>query len=348
MRRLLIVIVLVLIPHLVSARTWYVTSDGLADAPSIQAGVDSDSAGDTVLVACGTYFESNIMIKSGIVILSETGQAECAVIDAQWINSVLSCHGCNSATIIKGFTLTHGHAPLPPPGWGGGVVSTDGSEQFINCVFTDNVASQGAGAFCQGGDPTFTDCLFSNNDGGEGGALLLDGVVATVSGCTFTGNSSSLGGTVWCSNGSPRIMHCTFYDNPAEDGGAQIYCYFEGSPAIENTIIAYSSFGEAVHCEDETNSPTLTCCDLYGNAEGDWVGCISDQLGVNGNFSACPSFCDAGEGDLHLCDESPCLPGNHPAGYDCGLLGAWGEGCSCGPSRVETTTWGVIKSLYRQ
>ncbi len=348
MRRLLIVIVLVLIPHLVSARTWYVTSDGLADAPSIQAGIDSASAGDTVLVGCGTYFESDIAVKSGIVVSSETDQADCAVIDAQGAGRVLFCHGCNSATIIKGFTLTHGYAPLPPPGRGGAVFSTDGSEHFINCAFSDNMASAGAAAFCQGGSPAFTDCVFSNNVGGDGGTLFLDGVAATLSGCTFTGNSSSLGGTIWCSSGSPRIMHCTFYANPAEDGGAQIYCYFEGSPLIENTIIAFSDQGSAVLCTDENNFPTLMCCDLYGNAEGDWTGCIADQLGVNGNFSACPSFCNAADADFRLCDESPCLPGNHPAGYDCGLLGAWGEGCSCGPSRVETTTWGVIKSLYRQ
>ena len=50
---------------------------------------------------------------------------------------------------------------------------------------------------------------------------------------------------------------------------------------------------------------------------------------------------------LRLCDGSPCLPGNHPDGYDCGLIGAWGEGCSCGPNRRQPTTWGSIKSTYR-
>jgi hypothetical protein len=42
------------------------------------------------------------------------------------------------------------------------------------------------------------------------------------------------------------------------------------------------------------------------------------------------------------------LPGNHPDGYECGLIGAWGEGCSCGPSETEPTTWGAIKAMYKQ
>lgn len=29
------------------------------------------------------------------------------------------------------------------------------------------------------------------------------------------------------------------------------------------------------------------------------------------------------------------------------VIGALGVGCSCGPSEVEPTTWGAIKSMYR-
>lgn len=350
MRRLsLVVTAMIFMPTCVTlARTWYIMPDGTGDAPNIQAGIDSAGVGDTVLVACGTYYEHDIQLRSAIVLSSETGEADCAVIDAQWMDRVLFFYMIDNTTMIKGFTLTHGAPPQPytPPGYGGAVASLGSSEEFVNCAFIDNGASYGAGVFCQGGSPTFTDCLFSNNVSGEGGALFCDGADAVLVRCTFTGNASSLGGTVCCYSASPRLMNCTFYANPAEFGG-QIYCAFECSPVVENTIIAYSGLGKAVCCDDEMNPPILTCCDLYANAEGDWTGCIADQLGVNGNFSACPSFCHADMGDLRLCDQSPCLPGNHPDGYDCGLIGAWGEGCSCGPTGTEPSTWGAIKSMYR-
>ena len=145
------------------------------------------------------------------------------------------------------------------------------------------------------------------------------------------------------SQSAPVVRNCTFYGNRADDNGSAIFA--EGSPVLERLIIAFNERSEAVSCWPEC--PGLTCCDVYGNTSGDWVGCLAGQNGVNGNFTACPSFCNAGGGDFRLCDESPCLPGNHPGGYDCGLIGALGQGCSCGPSRIEATTWGGIKSLYR-
>jgi hypothetical protein len=64
---------------------------------------------------------------------------------------------------------------------------------------------------------------------------------------------------------------------------------------------------------------------VYGNAGGDWVGCIADQYGVNGNFSADPLFCDPTHDDFTLAATSPCAPENSPG--ECGLIGAWPVGC---------------------
>jgi len=68
---------------------------------------------------------------------------------------------------------------------------------------------------------------------------------------------------------------------------------------VANTIIAGSYDGPAVSCENNSDA-TLTCCDLYDNSGGDWVGCIADQLGVDGNISADPLFTDHIWGDFTI------------------------------------------------
>jgi hypothetical protein len=84
----------------------------------------------------------------------------------------------------------------------------------------------------------------------------------------------------------------------------------------------------------------LFCCDLFGNIGGDYIGPIVDQLGMNGNISEDPLFCDPGSLDLRIHSDSPCAPGG-----DCGLIGALPVGC--GPTPASETTWGAIKALYR-
>ncbi len=133
-------------------------------------------------------------------------------------------------------------------------------------------------------------------------------------------------------------MECTFYGNRGELGGA--ICASWCGLTINHTIIAFSTWGEAVWTVE--GCVALSCCDLYGNAGGDWVDGIADQYGVRGNISADPLFCDPGGEDFHLQDGSPCAPDHNP---DCGLIGAWPVGC--GGTPVEVMSWGTLKALYR-
>jgi hypothetical protein len=90
---------------------------------------------------------------------------------------------------------------------------------------------------------------------------------------------------------------------------------------LENTIVAFGTQSDAVYCEGG-GSATLSCCDLYGNAGGDWVGCIADQYGVNGNISENPLFCNLNNGPFTIAEDSPCAPFS-PPNDECDLIGAW-------------------------
>ena len=71
------------------ARTWTVTDDGLGDAPSIRAAVDSASAiGDTIYVAPGDYFESGIVISKSLVITG-TVASPFPVIDGSFAHTAI-------------------------------------------------------------------------------------------------------------------------------------------------------------------------------------------------------------------------------------------------------------------
>ena len=113
--------------------------------------------------------------------------------------------------------------------------------------------------------------------------------------------------------------------------------------AYRSTIIAFSTQGEGIACAGCRRSTiTLSCCDIYGNSGGDWIDCIADQYGIDGNISLDPMFCDLEDLILTLDCRSPCAPENNP---ECGQIGAWPIGCGSTP--VASKTWGGIKALFR-
>ncbi len=63
------------------ACTWYIKADGTGDAPSIEAGVDSALAGDTVIVASGLYVLKDVIrIKEEMLLTSECGPVQTKLI----------------------------------------------------------------------------------------------------------------------------------------------------------------------------------------------------------------------------------------------------------------------------
>jgi hypothetical protein len=223
----------------------------------------------------------------------------------------------------------------------GGGLCIRASAELVNCTFVDNVSyDEPGGGLCfkphDGSEHlSLAGCTFVNNrvdpwewwEGGGGGMATWSwGEIANVSitGCTFAGNA----------------VYKSFH------GGGGLAFLGDANVVMQNTLIAFNDSGGAVYCSG-ANNLTLICCDVYGNVGGDWTGCIAGLAGINNNFSADPRFCDTLSRDFRVEDCSPCLPGNHPNGHECGgIVGAHGSGCACG-ALVAPTTWGGIKAMYR-
>jgi hypothetical protein len=247
---------------------------------------------------------------------------------------------CNNSDIsLTGCTFT-GNIATVILGDGGGVYCTSSNPILNNCTFIGNsaggVGGRGGGLYSYLSSPILSDCLFSGNGAEYGGGMHSWGDTAILTGCIFSKNNAwydtndgGWGGGFNCWGSYVVLTNCTFSGNSANQymGGYGGAINIKGSSVtLENCIVAFTLPGsEPIDCYDSI--PNLLCCDIYGNAGGDWVGCIADQAASNGNFSLDPRFCDTANDDYHIFDDSPCSP-DHPDN-SCGvLIGALEAGCN--------------------
>jgi len=339
-------------------RTWSVRPDGTGDVPTIQVAADSARAGDEVVLENGVFRGSGNRDvhwhADSVAIRSSGGDPAACIVDCEG-----AARGFDFPSVIwvavEGITIRNGRADD-----GAGVYCDDAYVAFNNCVFASNQArfavyldlAYATFANCMfhdnswilyedDGDAEFTDCTIFHNPGLVD--LEHDGGISLTR-CAVYDNA----GDFYVDDSVARASSCTFWRNnscPALFELDEMYGYGDDL-RFTNCIFANSYHGSTVHASTENRTIHISCTDIYGNQGGDWVWPIA---GFNGhsNFSACPSFCEAEFADFHLCSTSPCLPGNHPAGYNCGLIGVLGQGCACGPSKTEGTTWGHIKAQFK-
>jgi len=330
------------------ARTWRILPDGSGDAATIQAGIDSAAAGDCVVLSAGTYTgvgnRSIDFLGKAITVTSKDGR-DVTIIDCQGLGFGFAFHsGEGTSSVLSDVTIRNSTYVSP-----GAIRCEYSSPTISNNTIAGNYST---GIYCSGDyiSPTISYNIITGNSNlywAGGGGIHCSGAYSspTISHNIITGNSAlEMGGGIYCNNFCQAIIrYNTISGNSAPFGGG-ICLMLWSNVYITNTIISFSSQGEAVFCDK--SGATLKCCDVYGNAGGDWGPCIAYQLGLNGNFSADPKFCHRWDGDYCIDYSSPCTPGNNPYGYDCGLIGASGVGCER-PTGIQPTTWGRIKTMFR-
>lgn len=221
------------------ARTWKVHEDGLGDAPTVQAGIDSAAAGDTVLVGPGTYGENISFRGKNIVVRSEFGVAGTTLDGSQEARPVVVFPGGESQeAILQGFTITGGNVP---GGSGGGIYcGGTSSPRVVGNRIAGNQAEFGGGMHA--GDPTATgdndnlpapiietNIFEENIAGSQGGGLRLASSKASILDNVFRRNRTVVGDgggiDVALTLGIATIQGNEFWENVANDKGGGINGY---------------------------------------------------------------------------------------------------------------------------
>ena len=171
------------------------------------------------------------------------------------------------------------------------------------------------------------DCRILNNSlGGIVGGSIYGGSIE-ISGCIVAGNwDVGVHIVSWSPGFAVSLLSTTIVGNDAEGVILDAGVFLD----ISNVIVSGNNSTSVVPGPD-MEMLTIECSDFHGNAGGSWEGDLAEYLGVNGNISADPRFCSEVDGDFTLLEISPCLSGNHPDGYACGLIGAYGQGCMAAP-----------------
>lgn len=341
-RNLLAVLSLLSLTAAAGAAGFLIEPDGSGDYATIQEALTAAAPGDTVYLGAGVFLgDGNRDLDFGgqaIVLRSLSGDPTGCTIDCQGSEAephraVDFLSGEGPDTVLEGLTLTGGYADgeCCEDLTGGAIrCQFESSPTIRRCIFDDNFAVTAGGAIlCSNySSPSVEECVFTRNQAALGGAVTCGGFGSpTFIRCTFYENGATTlpgnGGAICVKfNTALIVTECTFFGNSAQNGSSLHSSYY-AEPELEHSIFAFGLTSEAVY-SSEDSSPLFTCCDIYGNEGGDWTGGIADQLGVAGNFSADPLFCDPGLADFRLYAESPCLPGTAPT---CGLIGAWPIGC---------------------
>jgi hypothetical protein len=168
-------------------------------------------------------------------------------------------------------------------------------------------------------------------DNGGGGikcsssALIANNVIARNS----VRNELRAGGII-CDGASPSIINNTIVDNEGYRGSGVLIAA-QSHPILNGNIISNNRKYDCEYCSNEgggiyseSDSVAISCCDVYDNEGGNYIG-MPDQTGLNNNISQDPLFCPEGYPEYTLHSDSPCSPYMN---HNCGLIGANSVACA--------------------
>ena len=263
--------------------TFAATINVPADQPTIQAAINMAVAGDTVVVAPGTYQE-NINFLGKAITVTGSGGAKVTTIDGGLAASVVTFStGETSASVLSGFTITNGKASFG----GGGIEISSASPTILKNLIKGNQACDGDGIEVSFGSPIIrgnriVDNIQSGCSGGTGGGGIEIGgaasalVVGNLIANNNAGDGIGGGGISLFAAGTPTIMNNIFMGNTNVTTGGAISMYnLSDAVVVQNLFIKNSSpQGGGVYylVPSGANGPTLVNNTFFDNTATSGMG----------------------------------------------------------------------------
>ncbi len=280
-----------------SGTIWHVHPDSAIT--TIQAGIDSSTSGDTVLVYPETYVENinfngeNVVLGSLFLTTRDTTYISSTVIDGGSSGSVVALeNGEDSTGVITGFTIQNGYAE-----YGGGIYCDSSSLSLSNVILTGNTAEYGGGGIS---------CYYSSDP--------------SLTNVTINANIANYGGGISCRhNSDPSLINVTISGNTVYYGGG-IHCYYNSNPTLVNCIL-WNDTPQEICFSGSGSANTVTIS--YSDIQGDSAGIVTNDNGtifwLEGNIDADPSFVGSGGHPFALQQASPCIDAGTPDTAGLGL-----------------------------
>jgi hypothetical protein len=161
-----------------------------------------------------------------------------------------------------------------------------------NVIVAHNSArGDGAGIQFYHAEGTVRNALIASNSGGvKGGGLMFDGC-------------------------SPTFVNVTVVDNWTAGHGGGLNVSYMSQPTLVNSIV-WGNAPEQIYFDTDWPGEAVTI--EYSDIQGGAAGIVTSGHGPvywgNGNLDASPRFVNAGLGNYHLADDSPCIGVGKAAG----------------------------------